>query len=220
MDLWAQFDGYCERTDLTFWSEPLNALTNAAFLIAALVMWQRTRGADLPIASLLCLILAAIGIGSFLFHTFATGWAALADVIPIGLFILLYLFAVGRDFLGLPVWVAAILALAFGPYAYLMLPLLDSLPFFRISDFYWTVPILLVAFIPFVMRTNLTTAQGMLIGAAVLCASITLRSVDEPLCAQFRIGTHIFWHALNAVMLGWMIEVYRRHMLAGETARV
>jgi hypothetical protein len=31
---------------------------------------------------------------------------------------------------------------------------------------------------------------------------------------MFPLGTHFGWHLLNAVMLGWMIEVYRRHMLA------
>ena len=35
MDLTQQFDGYCERVDLTYWAEPVNAITNAAFLIAA-----------------------------------------------------------------------------------------------------------------------------------------------------------------------------------------
>jgi len=35
VDWFAQFDGYCERTDLTYWSEPVNAVTNLAFIIAA-----------------------------------------------------------------------------------------------------------------------------------------------------------------------------------------
>ena len=75
---WSQtIDAYCERTDASFWSEPLNAVTNLAFLITALVSWQRVRGERLPLAGLLCALLAMIGIGSFLFHTFATRWAAL-----------------------------------------------------------------------------------------------------------------------------------------------
>lgn len=73
-------DGYCERTGPEFWSEPVNALTNAAFLVAAFVMWRRT-GGRLPLANLMILLLALIGVGSFLFHTFATTWAALADVV-------------------------------------------------------------------------------------------------------------------------------------------
>jgi len=35
MDWSAPIDLYCERTDASFWAEPANALTNAAFLIAA-----------------------------------------------------------------------------------------------------------------------------------------------------------------------------------------
>jgi hypothetical protein len=41
-------DLYCERTDLSFWAEPVNALSNAAFLIAAAFAYRdwRTRGRD------------------------------------------------------------------------------------------------------------------------------------------------------------------------------
>ncbi|MEO0485835.1 MAG: ceramidase domain-containing protein [Pseudomonadota bacterium] len=218
MDWTQQFDSYCERTDLTYWSEPINAVTNAAFLVAAFVMWRRTRGAGLPIATALTLILAAIGVGSYLFHTHATVWAVTADVVPIGVFILLYLFAVGLHFLRWPLWSALVLTAAYIPFAAITVPLIDRLPFFSISNFYWTVPILLVAFAPFVARQNAATAHGMLIGAAILTASITLRSIDEPLCAALPLGTHFAWHILNGLMLGWMIEVYRRHMV-GNAAR-
>jgi hypothetical protein len=26
------------------------------------------------------------------------------------------------------------------------------------------------------------------------------------------VGTHFWWHILNGIMLGWMIEVYRRYV--------
>ena len=54
-------DAYCERLGPAYWAEPINAVTNAAFLIAAAVMWGRSRG--LPVARLLCAILAVIGVG-------------------------------------------------------------------------------------------------------------------------------------------------------------
>ncbi len=44
MDWFEQIDGYCERTDFTYWSEPLNAVTNVAFIIAALLLWRRSAG--------------------------------------------------------------------------------------------------------------------------------------------------------------------------------
>lgn len=212
MDWFEQIDGYCERTDLTYWSEPLNAVTNAAFVIAALIMWRRSAG--VPMARILCAILFAIGVGSYLFHTHATQWASLADVAPIGIFILTYLFAVNRDMLGLPWWGALLATAGFVPYAYVLVPILNQMPFFSISNFYWTVPLLLFLY-AWGLRRNQELSSGLITGALILCASISVRSVDETFCAQWPIGTHFIWHCLNGLMLGWMIEVYRRHMLAG-----
>lgn len=205
-------DGYCERLGPAYWAEPINALTNAAFLIAALVMWPRAAG--MPLARALCLILAAIGVGSFLFHTHATVWSAMADVIPIGIFILTYLFATNRHVLRWPLWAAALGTAAFIPYAVLVTPLFDALPFFTISSFYWSVPLLIAAYAVALRRRHPATARGLAIGAGILTVSLAFRSADEPLCAHIPTGTHFMWHVLNGLMLGWMIEVYRRHLLA------
>lgn len=211
---WAQqFDAYCERTDLTYWSEPINAVTNAAFVLAALIMWRRTRG--VPSARILCAILFVIGIGSYLFHTHATAWALLADVAPIGAYILTYLFLTNRNIMGWPLWVAALGTLAFVPYAALLVPILNAVPFFQISNFYWTVPILLVIYAFALRQKHPATAKGFVIGAAILILSITTRSVDEILCTRIPVGTHFLWHCLNALMLGYMIHVYATHVLAG-----
>ena len=212
MDWHSHIDAYCERIDPGFWSEPINALTNLAFLAAALWIWPRTNG--LPLARALAAILFGIGIGSFLFHTFATPWAALMDVVPIGVFILLYLFAVHRDVIGLGFWPALGATALFIPFAAITVPLLGMLPFFGISAFYWTVPILLVIYALALHRTPHIT-RGFLTGAGLLALSISARSVDETLCNFIPFGTHFLWHVFNAVMLAWMILVYRRHMLAG-----
>ena len=78
MDWTQQIDGYCERVDFSFWAEPVNAVTNLAFLIAAFILWRRIKGQGMPLAMGLVVIMAVIGIGSFLFHTFATQWASTA----------------------------------------------------------------------------------------------------------------------------------------------
>lgn len=205
-----QGDYYCERTDLSYWSEPMNAVSNGAFLVAAAWMWRRCSG--VVWARVLCAILFVIGIGSFLFHTHATRWAELADVVPIATFILVYLFLVNRDVFGMRWWWAVLATLGFAPYAYVMVPILDSIPFLRISDFYWAVPILLLVYAALLRRRFPATARGLAIGALILCVSITIRSLDQGLCAHWPIGTHFIWHILNATMLGWMIEVYRRHV--------
>lgn len=212
-------DAYCERTDAGYWSEPVNALTNAAFLIAAAVMWRRTRGQGLPLATALVAILAAIGIGSFLFHTHARAWAAMADVVPIGVFILVYLFAANLHFWRWPLWAALLGTLAFVPWAMALTPLFRALPFFEVSAFYWPVPVLIALYALLLRARHPATARGLAIGAAILVVSLAFRSVDQRLCAALPLGTHFMWHVLNGLMLGWMIEVYRRHMLAARRAQ-
>ena len=209
-----QVDGYCERTDFSYWAEPINAVTNLAFIIAALVMARRVQGMGMPLALALCAILFAIGTGSYLFHTHATIWGMLADVVPIGLFILLYLYVVHREFVGMGRWVALGATALFIPYAAIITPLLSALPFLSISNFYWSVPLLLFIY-GFGLRNRLPeTARGMFLGGLLLCLSITVRSIDEMLCTALPMGTHWLWHCLNGLMLGWMIEVYRRDRLA------
>ena len=96
MDWTRTIDAYCERTDASLWSEPVNAVTNLAFIVAALIMWRRSFGIGRVLAALLFLI----GVGSGLFHTFATAWAATADTVPIIAFALVYIYLANRDFHG------------------------------------------------------------------------------------------------------------------------
>ncbi|MFN3643267.1 MAG: ceramidase domain-containing protein [Gemmobacter sp.] len=215
MDWLEAVDGYCERTGPEYWSEPINAITNAAFLIAAAVMAGRLRGTPgMGMAWVLVGILTAIGIGSYLFHTHANRLTGLMDVLPIVVYILAYVFAATRDFLGQRVLVAALVTAAFVPYAALLTPVFRSLPFFEISAFYWPVPVLILIYAAILRQRAPGTARGLAIGAGILIASLTFRSLDYPLCdVTGGIGTHFMWHVLNGVMLGWMIEVWRRHRL-------
>lgn len=211
---WTDYvDAYCERLGPGLWAEPLNAVTNAAFVLAALVMAARLRGEPLPLAHALTIVLALIGLGSFLFHTFAQPWAGALDVVPILGFILLYLFAASRDFLGLsPLW-SGVIVLGFLPASALLIPVLETLPVYGASAGYMPVPIL-IAFYAWLLRANPALSRGLALGAGLLMISLTFRSLDMPLCESLPIGTHFLWHILNAILLAWMIEVYRRHRLA------
>jgi hypothetical protein len=211
-------DAYCERTSAAYWAEPVNTLTNLAFLLAAWVMWRRTAG--LPPGRAMSAVLAAIGLGSWLFHTHANGLTAALDVGPILIFILLYIFAATRDLLAFgPCWAAGAVV-AFFPYAALMVPVFSSLmPFLGSSAGYAPIPVLILTYAAALRRHAPATARGMALGAAILIVSLTFRTLDGPVCDTFPLGTHFLWHILNGLMLGWMIEVYRRHMLAEGRAR-
>ena len=84
---------------------------------------------------------------------------------------------------------------------------------------YVPVPILILIYAYLLQRKLPDVARGLTIGVGILLASMGARWADEPLCHMHPMGTHFLWHILNAVMLAWMIEVYRRHMLAGRRAK-
>ncbi len=213
MDLTAQTIAYCERTDFSYWAEPVNAVTNASFLIAAAIMAWRLRGASLPLAWALVVTLTAIGIGSFLWHTHATGWAGLADVLPILIFILIYIFAATRDYLGARWWLAALAVVGFFPYAFLVGGAIGlAIPGAGANAAYASVALLILTYAAILRGRAPETARGLAIGAGVLAVSLTFRALDGPLCDIIPVGTHFMWHILNGIMLGWMIEVYRRHL--------
>jgi hypothetical protein len=212
MDWLAPIDAYCERTSAAYWAEPVNAVTNAAFLIAAAVMAGRLRGQRLPLAWGMVAILAVIGLGSYLFHTHANRLTALMDVAAILAFILLYVFAATRDLLGARPWVAGLATLGFLPYAAALVPVFGMIPGLGSSAGYAPVPLLILIYAALLTRRAPATARGLALGAAILTLSLTFRTLDGPLCDLVPLGTHFLWHILNATMLGWMIEVYRRHL--------
>ncbi|SDW51270.1 ceramidase domain-containing protein [Roseicitreum antarcticum] len=217
-----QVIAYCERTDLSYWSEPMNAITNSAFLIAAAVVWPIVRavqGRGRGLAHALVIVLAVIGIGSFLWHTHATRWSGLADVLPIMVFILIYIFAATRDLLRLgPVWAGGGV-LAFFPYAAAVVwlagqgALVLGLPAPGANGAYFSVVVLVAMYGLVMLRApHSATGRGLLIGAAILTVSLGFRIADDGVCASFALGTHFLWHVLNGFMLGWMIRLYCLHL--------
>jgi hypothetical protein len=81
------------------------------------------------------------------------------------------------------------------------------------------VPILILIY-AYLLRHRLPdVARGLTIGVVILVTSMAACWADETLCKMHPMGTHFLWLILNAVMLAWVIEVYRRHMLAGRRAK-
>jgi len=96
---------YCERgSNPAFWAEPLNAVTNGGFILAALagtVMIAKRPPSERSLWSVFFVLnFIAIGVGSFLFHTVPNVNTVLADTGPIGIFMLTYLVYALRRFAG------------------------------------------------------------------------------------------------------------------------
>jgi len=213
MYLSQSIDIYCERLDVGIWAEPINAVTNFAFILAAIIMWIRCK--NLVEGRVLAFLLFSIGCGSFLFHTFAQTWAAILDVTPILIFILTYIYAANRRFLVWSKRMSITGVILFLPYQFLVVSILSSIQFFGSSAQYVPVAILIFFYSALLHKSKTNLSRELFVGATILSLSIFARTIDEPLCLIVSVGTHFIWHILNAIMLAWMIEILRRHMLAG-----
>ena len=208
-DWFAHVDIYCERLGPGLWAEPLNALSNLAFILAAIIVWPHTKG--LPLARVLAVNLFIIGVGSGLFHTFANTWSSTADVVPILAYILIYIFATTTRIFNAPWWGGVLAVLLYFPFAYLVGQAVTNM-FGTLNGSVQYIPVvlLLIGYGIFGMDRDPKAATGILIGAGILAVSVTFRTFDHAVCHALPIGIHYVWHCLNALMLGWMIVVYAR----------
>lgn len=215
MDWTRHIDGYCERVGPGLWAEPLNAATNVAFVIAALVgLWLALRSGRLDgtVGWLVALTLA-VGTGSFLFHTHATVWAAVTDTGPILLFILSYVAIAMNRFAGFG-WVGSILLmLAFlaGMVALSALLRVTLAPLIGGSSSYVPALVMLVGVGLWLRARAHPAGGGLLTAAGIFSVSLTFRAVDAPLCADWPVGTHFIWHLLNGTVLGLLLVTLIRH---------
>ncbi len=191
-------DLYCERTDPSLWAEPVNAATNAAYLVSAWFAWRLARqsgGSDGGIQVLLALMIF-IGIGSGLFHTFATATTRILDVLPIALFILTYLWSYCRRIVGLkPIFSAGMVGAAvLAIYASRQFPQLLN------GSLIYAPALILVAGLGLVHLLQARQARYDLLAAAgVFVVALFFRTIDNMVCSEFPLGTHFLWHVLGAL---------------------
>lgn len=206
MDLFSRLDFYCERVDPLFWAEPINALTNISPFLAGLVGILITK--DLQSKKLISLSFLAIltGIGSFLFHTFATVWSYWLDVIPIFLFQLLTL-----DFFLSQLCKMNFRNRVLSLTVFSLLTFFLSAPTFRgfmsgslayFPSLFALVSVLSFAF--FVRESKIAKLLSFALFSFVF--ALIARSLDSHLCSLFPTGTHFLWHLLN----GWTIFYFLR----------
>lgn len=197
---------YCERTDFAFWGEPLNALTNIAFIIAAYFCYRLYRTSERIdfYALTLIMLLVYVGIGSFLFHTLAERWAALADIIPIGLLILTYYIAMMRRVFHVR-WLVVAGLFGLFPIAYAGI---NTLPFLSATAFYFPALMMMIIFAAFYIILGKKEKQVLPFAAFIFVISLAARVADHKLCGAFPYGTHFIWHICNASVLYLAFRAY------------
>ncbi len=201
-------DLYCERLEPGLWAEPVNAVTNISFFIAALmaIILAQREGKLSAGPMVLIALIAIIGTGSSLFHTHATVWAMLSDSIPILFyqiaFIILYArFVMDLSWLKVGGIFAAFMALTIGIY---------QLPHDLLNGSLGYAPALLFlsGFALWHLKHVAQEKYILFLAVATFTLSLTFRSIDMMMCDSFPLGTHFMWHILNGVVLYLTTRAY------------
>lgn len=221
IDLTSRSDSiYCERTSPHFWAEILNA-TSSLFVIAVGVIgfvYLLRTGRLTPVVSLLALLGIAIGLGSFLLHTFATRWAELADVIPIWAFVVVFgLSVIVRSSRGaVPVPLAIIFGAAIfsAGTAMAMGGQMQLARNFSGSFQYVPALLMIAGAIWFLWKRGHPSFWMMASGAALFLLALAFRSLDMALCPVFPYGTHFLWHLTNTAVFWVLLAAFVVHVPA------
>ena len=193
-------DLYCERLGPGLWAEPINALTNLSFVIAAIAIWRlasRLNSSSFGIWLLIGLM-AAIGAGSGLFHTFATPWARVLDVLPILLFQVAYLWIYGGQIIKMQTGYQTAAVALFIVAAYFG----RQFPHLLNGSLIYAPAFMLLLGLGIYHYRHVRKQRTLLLWAtSVFLLSLFFRTIDEAACAYIPIGTHFFWHLFNGLVV-------------------
>jgi hypothetical protein len=212
-------DFYCERTSASLFAEPLNAVSNLAFIVAGWLSWREFRRSpsqrDDPLIAWLIALMPVVGLGSLTFHTVGTQWASWADVIPILIFMLLYLWLAMRPYLHWPVAVSAMALLVF-LLSTLALEQFAPPTFLAGGAMYLPTIAACLGIVLAPSDSDRQVRRIIALAVAQFLVGFTLRSLDAPLCTTLPVGLHYFWHLSNAVVLYLLVYAAILH---GRTRR-
>ena len=190
---------YCGRYGSGFFDEPQNSFSNVAFLIGALFAYRawRTTGSNDRFQLVLVLMLGAVGIGSFTFHSYPTPTTLYVDLVPIQVYILAVL-AYTLTRLLRCTWPAATLVLV--GFTLIRQGWIYLLPPGILGGGVTHVPTLaaLLLLVLVLARRGLPLWRFLVAAAASYGAALVVRSWDIPLCSSFPLGLHWAWHVLTA----------------------
>jgi hypothetical protein len=188
-------DAYCERVGMGLFAEPLNAVSNISFLLAAWAAWvlaTRTGNLSAGVRALIALA-ALVGIGSILWHTYPTMPTLILDIVPILIFLILFIWLYTRNVIGMrPLFAGASVG------TFLLLTFL-AFPFTSVlhGALVYTPGLIVALVLGLFHATERRVARFTLLAAAgVYFAALFFRTIDNEVCPVLPIGTHFLWHLL------------------------
>jgi hypothetical protein len=208
-------DAYCERVGPGLLAEPLNAVSNVSFLLAALAAWVlATRTGTLSAGVRVLIALAAsVGIGSILWHTYPTMLTLILDSVPILIFIIWFIWLHTRNVIGMWSLFAVACAAAFVLGTFFFIQYADVLH----GALVYTPGLMVTLVLGVFHATERTVARFTLLAAAgVYVAALFFRTIDNEVCPILPIGTHFLWH----ILIGLVTYLAMRSLILSTTTGV
>lgn len=189
---------YCERVGYGPFDEPLNAISNLAFVIAAVLAAKHIRAfPDTPCgAKWLPWILGAVAVGSTLYHTLRSPVTFVVDLLPLITFVLAGIFLVLRRFMA-KLSEAVVVATAFIGLQIVVLIIAPNDFLNDSTPHVLTFVFILLLMVPIARRYYSLLWQVVPI-VAFYALGIVFRTIDMVLCQWLPFGTHFLWHIAGA----------------------
>ncbi len=224
--------GVCERHGMGLVDEPLNALSNFAFIYVAVAIFRYYRANEdivsyriWDVQAMIALIFM-IGINSIIFHIYPTQTTELMDTIPIVLFILIYfvsvIFRIGKC----TKFQAVVCFVAFLGFTHMLIhqfprALNDSIG-------YLSSMISLIVIAVYLHLRARPSSQYFMLAALIGVVSLFCRAIDREICDIWPYGTHFLWHLFNATLLYILMKQIIRNVnrearlkrLAGDSSQI
>lgn len=224
--------GVCERHAEGLLAEPLNAVSNLAFLCVAVAIYRYYKSnEDIKLhriwdVQVMTFLIFIIGINSIVFHSYPTQVTELMDTIPIVLFIMIYfvsvIFRIGKC----TKFQAVVCLVAFVGFTHVLIhqfprALNDSIGYLS------SMIALIVIAIYLHMRAR-PSSQYFMLAAIIGVVSLFCRAIDREVCSVWPYGTHFLWHSFNALLLYILMKQIIRNVnrearlkrLAGDSSQI
>lgn len=207
----------------SWFSEPLNVLSSALFLVTAFALHYYFRKSqnrhpsapryfDLDIR-LLIGVIYAIGVSSLLLHSIPNSVTEFFDVISISLFIIVFFFSVMLRILRCSTRNIILAFLGFCFFTFSSITYMQSYMNGATSYISTMAALTMVAF--YLYGKNHPSAKHFLAAGQIGIVALYFRSIDTKMCDFMPIGTHWIWHVMNAVL----ITIIMRELIKRATKR-
>ena len=188
---------YCERTSSSTLAEPVNLITNLAFLISAILVHKMLvrKNIKKSIYNYFPWLILLISLGSASYHSYRSSATLLFDALPVYIFLGFSLFLLLRKLVKSTVLTAGIIGLFILIQVFLTV---NFSSFLNGSIRHIASAILLLILIIWTYKKFGKTAFQLGLIFLVYIVGIFFRTIDFQICPVFSTGTHFLWHLFVA----------------------